>query len=45
MSESGPPSALRLCWINVRFTPESGRVADIPDRQVRAKTGREQMHK
>ena len=39
MSALGSDSALRLCWINLRFTPESSRVADIPDRQVRANNG------
>jgi hypothetical protein len=34
----GSNPALRLCWINVRFTAERGRVADIPDRQVRARS-------
>lgn len=29
-------SALGRCRLNVRITPESGRVADMPDRQVRA---------
>jgi hypothetical protein len=37
MTASGLDSALRLSWLNFRFTPENGRVADIPDRQVRAK--------
>jgi hypothetical protein len=33
---SGSNTALGRCRLNVRITPESGRVADTPDRQVRA---------
>ena len=33
---NGSHSALGRCRLNVRITPESGRVADMPDRQVRA---------
>jgi len=32
----GSNTALGRCRLNVRITPESGRVADMPDRQVRA---------
>jgi hypothetical protein len=36
MSELGSDSALGRCRLNVRIAPQSGRIADIPDRQVRA---------
>jgi len=32
----GSNTALGRCRLNVRITPESGRLADMPDRQVRA---------
>ena len=37
----GSNSALGRCRLNVRITPRSGHVADIPDRQVRANKYRE----
>jgi hypothetical protein len=39
MTEMGPNSVIRRCRLNVRITPKSGHVADIPDRQVRATNG------
>jgi hypothetical protein len=35
-----PMSQLGRCRLNVRITPRSGHVADIPDRQVRARRRR-----
>src|SRR5215470_9561468 len=36
MSAWAPESVIRRCRLNVRITPKSGHVADIPDRQLRA---------
>jgi hypothetical protein len=38
----GQKSVIRRCRLNVPVTPGSGHAADMPDRLVRAKTGREQ---
>ena len=44
MSAVGPNSALGAVFgSDVRITPESCRLADIPDRQLRANSGCEQM--
>jgi hypothetical protein len=42
MTGSGPNPVFRRYPLNVRITPKSGRVVDIPERQVCARTCRKQ---